>query len=275
MITRPVSATTGQELPQDESLSAEQPAANQEELNATPPSPAESGETDSSIPEKFRGKSIEDISKSYREIEKYSGRLSSEKAHLERANEEMRQRLAQLEQQVQTISTTRAHQPQEAQEADPLSSIEDEFEQDPRAAFKKVVEHMRQVPRQLETRLTVQQQAAQASSYYAQQMKDNQDFRELEPEMKRIAREFGSMVRPEHLNSPKTIEILYKIAKAENLDRYTKSAADKAIQAKNLVREEKRAAVSESASGGTSGAAKPFEEWSLEEMERFLGRASK
>lgn len=280
MITNPHSATTGEELPQNTEAAA--PAANQAEPSTSAPDPGEAGQvTDeaidySSIPEKFRGKSVQEVAHAYKEVEKYAGRLSTEKAHAEKLAQETQARLQQMEAQLQALYSQQQQQaPATQTEPDPFSSIEEEFEQDPRAAFKKLVEHVSSAPKQLESRLSAQARAQAAVDYYQQQMKENQEFRELEPEMKRLAGQFSGLVRPEFINSKESMQLLYQLAKGSNIERYSKAAAEKAIQANNLVKAEKRSAVSESSGASAGDRSVPFEELSLDEMAKALGRVER
>lgn len=276
MITNPHSATTGEELPQNQNAETS-PAANQEaEPSTSAPdlgAAEQSQEADNSIPEKFRGKSAQEIARAYKEVERHAGKLSTEKAHAEKQAEELQQRLQAMEQQLQQISYQQQQQPPaSATEPDPFASIEEEFEQDPRAAFKKLVNHVTAAPKQLESRIEMRNRAQAAVDYYQQQMKENPEFRELEPEMKRLAGQFSGVVRPEFINSKESMQLLFQLAKGSNIDRFTKAAAEKAIQANNLVKAEKRSAVSESSGASAGERSVPFEDLSLEEMAKALGR---
>lgn len=219
---------------------------------------------DDSLPEKFRGKSAKEIAEAYANLEKKLGEISSERSHREREAEALANRLSQLESQVQQ------RQAQE-EEADPLEGLEQEFLEQPEKAFRKAVEHVKESVKKTRKELQLESKAQAAAVHYERLKKENPDFSELEPEMIRLSRELGSMVRPEEMNTPKAIDILYQLAKANNLSKYTSEAAAKAGKASDLVKEEKRRARSESASNGASASSRNFADLSLEEMKRKLG----
>jgi hypothetical protein len=252
------------------------PATTQDETTQTPAPGAQAEPDTTGVPEKFRGKSIEEISRSYRELESFAGRLSSEKSHSQRELEDTKQRLTQIETQLQIAFQQRQQPQNQNQEApDPFKNIDEEFDADPKGTLRKVVDFARRQPQETSQRVAMEARAIAAKNHYERMSRDNQDFKELEPEMQRLATQFGPMVRPDMVNSPEMIDALYRLAKGSNVDRYAKTAASKAVTQSNLDRAEKRRAVSESAGAGAQGNSKPFEDWSLDEMQKFLGVTTK
>jgi hypothetical protein len=236
----------------------------------------ETSQPDESIPEKFRGKSPQEIIRSYKELEKSYGKISSERSHSEKEKEAIAQRLAQVEQQLQVVAASSSQQQSPApEEADPFASIDEEFEVDPKGVLKKVVRHLSEQPKKLEQRMSTQARAKEAADFYNQQIKENQEFRELEPEMKRLAVQYKDLVKAEHLNSKETMQLLYTLAKGQSVGNYAKAAAEKAVKANNLVKDEKRRAVSESSGAGSTSGSVDFKDLSLDEMRRMLGVSEK
>lgn len=232
---------------------------------------------DYSIPEKFKGKSIHDVARSYENLEKLNGRFASEKAHTEKALEEAKARAAQLEQERQALYSQlqQRHQPvheQQQSEPDPTQSFDQDFEKDPVSAVKGLGKNLIQQTRAAEARLAQQLQAQQANSYYERQKKENPDFAALDADMQQIARDFGGYLRPEVANSTQVIDLLYSLAKSRNMPRYIEDAVKKAQAANNMVNAEKRAAYSESSTGaGQQGRVNP-EDMDIEELARLIGK---
>lgn len=239
------------------------------------------GELESSepiVPEKFRGKSFDEIARSYLELEKTLGRLGSEKSHREKEAEELRQRLAQREaelQQVQHYYSSVQQQPQQSPthtQSDPLADFDEVFDENPREAVKQYVRKAVEYAQQAPLRAKLEAQTFAAQQHYSRLKQDNPDFSELEPAMTQLAYKYGKMLRPEAANSPEAIDLLYKIAKADNMSRYVEAEVKKKLSAVDLVKQEKRQAQVESATSSGSSHTLDYESMSLDELRRMLPR---
>ena len=82
--------------------------------------------TPPAIPEKFQGKSVEDVAKSYGELESKHGELASQ-------NDQLARRLRMLEDSAQRS------QPPQPPQPDPTSAYEDMFMSDPLKATQKMI----------------------------------------------------------------------------------------------------------------------------------------
>jgi hypothetical protein len=232
-------------------------------------------EPDYSVPEKFKGKTLHDVSKSYTELEKHVGRLGSEKAHAEKALEEAKARAAQLEAERQALYAqlqSRSSVPeQRQQEPDLFESFEAEVERDPVNAIKGVGKKLINETRDVRRQISQEMQAKQAADYYQRQRKENPEFAALEQDMQQLAMQYGRFIQPEVANSPETIDLLFSLAKSKNMSRYIDDAVKKAQAANDMVKAEKRQAFSESSTSTGQGRVNP-DDLSLEELARLLGK---
>jgi len=92
--------------------------------------------------------------------------------------------------------------------------------------------------------------------------------------MVQLAQRFGQYIKPELVNRPEMVDLMYDLARGRNTEKLVTRAIEKAKASGELVREEKRAAFSES-SNSQGDSTKPFADLSLEEMEKVLGRSNK
>jgi hypothetical protein len=232
-------------------------------------------EPDYSIPEKFKGKGLHDIARSYENLEKHVGKLGSEKARAEKELEEAKARAAQFERERQALYEqlqARSSVPhQEPQESDPFASFEQEVEKDPVEAIKGVGKKL--IAEQEKTRRKIQMEisAKQAADYYQRQRKENPDFAALDQDMQQLAMQYSRFINPEVANTPETIDLLYSLAKAKNMNRYIDDAVKKAQTANDMVKAEKRNTYSESSTSTGQGRVNP-DDLSLEELARLIGR---
>jgi hypothetical protein len=234
-------------------------AASQSQEQQTNQDSSEQGLEQLSIPEKFVGKGAEDIIKSYEALEKQFSSVSSERAEERRKREELEARVREVEARYSQAQSTQS-------ESDPLSEYEEQFETNPKEAIKNLA--LAQAER---ARMTSERQAA--DDFYRRQKETNPEFGQLENEMTNVAREYGHLLDPKKVNSPKTIELAYLIAQARTRDSYAKSYAEKLQAEKSKLVDEKRSAsVSESGSGiGTSGSSDPWN-MPLADLAKKIGR---
>jgi hypothetical protein len=263
----------------DSQESSDTPNQQQEQSTLDPRLEAirqeQESEPDYSVPEKFKGKTLHDVSKSYTELEKHVGRLGSEKAHAEKALEEAKARAAQLEAERQALYTqlqSRSSVPeQRQQEPDLFESFEAEVEKDPVGAIKGVGKKLINETRDVRRQISQEMQAKQAADYYQRQRKENPEFAALEQDMQQLAMQYGRFIQPEVANSPETIDLLFSLAKSKNMNRYIDDAVKKAQAANDMVKAEKRSAYSESSTSTGQGRVNP-DDLSLEELARLLGK---
>lgn len=215
------------------------------------------------VPEKFRGKGLEDVIKSYTNAESELGRLRSKVSDLEKKATKADQLEQQINQYNAYLQQQAVHTTQVPNEDEIFMK---EWEQDPARAVlfrAKLAEN--------KTQDFLQQYATQVHYEKAKSDPVNYpDFVNLEPTMVRIAQQRAHLVRPDRLNSPETIDMLYKLARAEHVnDQLTQARSLGAREAEDL-RRQKSKAFSEASSPAGSGSV-PFEDLSLSEMRKMIG----
>jgi len=195
------------------------------------------------IPEKFVGKSSLEISQAYRELEKERGRLANELGSARKEREEYEERYRNLERaatQYQAVPASVPSQQVHPSDQDPLEVLRSNFDDDPKAAMIEYARLQREQQDRSTRMAAMQQQAREADQYYWSQEKENPDYKRLVPDMQRLLSEYQDVVKPEFVNSPKVLKALYAMARGNNVDHYTKEAADRAQKDRLSVLEEKR-----------------------------------
>lgn len=216
----------------------------------------------SQIPEKFLGKSQEDIIKSYQELESELGRLRNEYGMAKKERDEAISRL---------MSTYQSQQVNTQQSPDPFEVFEKHFDNDPKTAIaeamklqeKKLLTHQQEQLRAL-------RQAA-AVKYYEEQ-RANPDFVRREPLMQQLALRFSSLLNRDALDSPEAIQLLDYLSRGADISYYEKEAVERARKSGFSTRDEKLNAQTESPTSGKGGDV-DFASLSLAEMEKRLGRS--
>lgn len=269
-------------MKQDEQIDNQQSTSNQEERssNQTLQSSTE-GQSDNVdaanlIPEKFAGKNAVEIAQAYRELEQDRGRLASELGSARKEREEMQQRFRDLEQSVARYNATpmqtppQSHQRQE--EVDPLSSFDQQFEDDPKKAIKEALRLQQELGHRRVQEQSMQARAQEANQFYWQEKQNNPDYARREPIMQQLVSEFQDVIKPEYLNSKKVLQALDLMSRGKDVDYYARQAAAAAQKNGSSVREEKRRATSESATS-EGEQLKDFNKLSSAEMAKMLGRS--
>jgi len=219
---------------------------------------------ESQIPEKFLGKSQEDIIKSYQELESELGRLRNEYGNAKKERDDILRHY-------QEMVSMNQRQPQEQQSDDPYAYFEQTFENDPKTAIREALKKQEQ-------RLLASQQAQllnlkQAELYKAYaERKANPDFARREALMQQLAMKFSSLLNSQAAYSPEILELLDLASKGADISFYEKEAVERARRNGLSSRDEKLKSRSESSTTST-GKDVDFEKLSLEEMEKILGRA--
>jgi hypothetical protein len=267
--------------------------AAEEQLTVTPeqgqvtqePDTATQTEADSSqqsfsedqIPEKYVGKTPLEIMEMHRNAERALGRLGSEKAQKEREAEELRQRYAALEAQYAQQQSQRQYTPptqQQEQESDPIQVLEQTWHESPLEAVKSALRTKEQRDAYQRAVEQDQRNRAATAARWEELKRTNPDAVELEPTMVALSQQYAPFIAPEKRNSPEMLDLLYSQAKARHMDKYVQAEVEKRLQKSSAIKQEKRAAFSESSN--TQGeATRDFSSLTLEEMRKVLPRADK
>jgi dsDNA-specific endonuclease/ATPase MutS2 len=225
-------------------VTAQAPQANEGDASTSP----------AGQPDKYQGKSREDVIDMYRNLERKIGEMGVWREK----HDSLLSRIQELESRNQR------------DESDPLKLFEKEVAEDPKEAVANLVKRTREDVLKQVHGVKDSMKTQVATEYLQSQLKDNPDFQENWQTMQELDRQFGHVVSPEFRGSKEAVQLLYDLAKAKNLNKYV----DKARQQQTSLKQEKRAAFSESAASGSNGREeRKFEDLSLEEMERLLGRA--
>lgn len=224
-------------------------------------------ESESSLPEKFVGKSAAEIAASYKELEKRLGQLGGEKSAAERTAQEYAARVAQYEAYVAGLSRS-SSTPQPTQSNDPLAVFEEAWENEgPKEAIRKLA----MLQQQSTQSQVVQRKYEDTQSYVQRMQKENPDFAELMPEMQRVAAELEPSLSPDARYSRQAVDMVYHIAKARNISKYAQAEAAKVSAATEITKTKKRQSVSESVRGSKGESTKDISEMSLDELRKTLG----
>jgi hypothetical protein len=246
-----------------QSALADQPEAASAEVQ--PSAPEASVET---IPEKFRGKSAQEIARSYAELESLYGRVSSERAQAQREAEELRARLRAYASAQEQVPKEDPHG--QAANLALHELVEKRWHDDPLDAVKTGFQELEaRVRRENAMR---QRAAAEAdtSEYIASLMRENQDFADLAQKgvLREVTARFANLP-DEYKLSRQFVDTVYKIAQAERIEARVKAEVEKQKKLAGVVTQEKRQA------GGLAPAhysddTRSFAELSLEEMRARL-----
>lgn len=256
----------------EEALESKDDSNNQEALEASAEeSQAPEAELDA-IPEKFVGKSPLDIIKAYNNAERQLSKVSSERAEERKRREELEKRVQETEARIASLSQPAQHREVEKAESDPFADYEKQFDSDPKEAIKSLVSKSREQAKRERELGIMQQEALQAQDYYQSQKRDNPEYAKLEPTMQALAREYGDLVDPRKVNSVKALKLLHLAAQGMTRDAFASEIASKAKKETSAVKQEKRAAFSESSNSKNSNS-KRWEDLSVEEMEKLLPKA--
>jgi hypothetical protein len=221
-----------------------QSEASAEEQQTQEADLGQSDQTGTRIPEKFVGKSLDDIMQAYQELEKDRGRLASEVGETRKKMEELEEQYRHTQFNQQPAPSTPQQEVQPQQQMDPLSVLDSKFDEDPRAAIKEALKQQYEMLQSQSQMQRVQEQSVKAQEYYYSQKKDNPDFARRESSMQNLARQYAHMVKPEYLNSPDMIKMLDLASQGADRNYYEKAALKSAQEQGASVREEKRKASS-------------------------------
>lgn len=259
---------------QDEQIDQQQSTSNEEQQTheQSTQGQSENVEDVNLIPEKFVGKTAYEIAQAYKELERERGRLASELGSARTERESLENRFKSLEAAVSRYNAQpnqSAPAVQREAEKDPLSSFDEQFDEDPKKAIKEVVKYTRDsVTKELQEQ-SWNERAKEASEYFQSRKQQDKDYARREPTMQELANQFSDVIRPEFLNSKKVMEALDLMSKGRDVDYYTKQAVASVKQNGSAIREEKRRAQSESATS-EGEQLKDFSKLSSKEMKALL-----
>lgn len=216
-------------------------------------------EQPNAIPEKFRGKGLNEVVESYQNLESEFGRTKQE-------NQELRQKAAEFDRINQELWRTQ-NQPPPNNVIDPTEAEEAEFaklwERDPAAATQARV-------RLTEKKTQYAIQDFEARQFYNAARQQLPGFVELEPRMKELLQDYAPIIKPDQIMTPKVILALYNQARSETLDAKMNEAKRVGAQEAENLRREKHSAFAEGSSI-TGSAPQDFAKKSLADMQRELG----
>lgn len=213
------------------------------------------------IPEKFRGKGVEDILKSYTNLESMTSRIKQENESLKAKANKADQLEAMLAQQ-QVQQQYQAQQPVQSTTTAPQDNFMEVWERDPAAAVLMRTELA-------ERKMEQYMKSVATQNHYAQVKTQYPDFAELEPTMVQLAQRWVNVVGSDKMNSPEVVDALYYMAKGASVDQRMQSAKQQGIKEAQQLQREKQSAFSEG-STPPRGTVAP-ENLSLEELEKMLG----
>lgn len=219
-------------------------------------------QAESNLPEKFKGKSVYDVAESYSSLESEFSRTKAQVKELEE-----KARKAEMYEQLLAQQQAQTQQPIQTQQIDPNQEFNQLWEQDPALAVKSGMGR-------LEQKLQYAIQDLELKNAYDRASKTYPDFMELEPVMKQIAVELLPLVRSDQVGNPVTLDVLYNVARARTEDARLRRAQENGAQRAQESRRERNAAYMEG-STPVSSSQKNFEDLSLEEMARELGRVQR
>jgi hypothetical protein len=220
------------------------------------------------IPEKFKGKSLDEVMEAYVNLESHAGKLASEKDHVTKEKDEWVSKYSRLESERQQTYSTQ--QPQAPAEMDPITYLDEHFEEDPKKAIREAIKRQRDEAKKETQAMLRQTQASQASEYYYSQKKENPDFSRREPVMQQLVKEYADIIHPDMLNSPKVLKALDLMSRGQDVGYYEQEAVKRAQKNSSSAQDEKRRSQSES-SNTEGDRSVDFGSLSLAEQRKLLG----
>lgn len=215
------------------------------------------------IPEKFKGKSIDDFMKSYNAMESEYSKTKNKIGELETKAQEA-ERLRQENEQLRLYQQQNQQLFQAQQQQAPVQQVnafDELWEKDPGEAVKQSIAAIYQD-------VNGKLKAKEVESHYAYMKQNIPDFADLEPVMTNIAQRNAQHMDPNFRNSPDALNLLYLAAKGLKADETAKMAAQKGMQEAHRIQNEKFASMSEGPS--SPAPAQDFSKLSLAEQRQYL-----
>lgn len=268
-------AFTGQPLPPKEETKTEEPEApeNQAEKPSEPdqepdnnpdgepeqPQAADSSpapEDKNEVPEKYRGKSPEELIKMLEDQHSYIGKLGSERTFERSEAEKLRRRLEAIE---ADLTSTK----EKSQDAEFEAQLQDS--DNPAHVVKEYIDKQFGSLNKTMTEDKLERQAKEAGVYLQELAKDP-DFQRRQPQVDRIAENLAPYIKDEHVRSKAFIEVCDLISRGLDVDHYVQQAkADVSSQRESALKEKRESQVA-SASSTSSPKETSVEDMSLEEL---------
>lgn len=263
-----VTPTEGQSPPPAEATAhqtAEAPEAQPPE--ATPDATPTGDNQDEGIPQKWVGKSLDDVIKAHREAERRLHELSEENSRLKK------------EQETKAVQPPAPTEPVINPPVQNVKSMEDwineeyqkDWQVDPQAAIVKR-DQRRDQWRTYQENYNKQVEFGQA----AQQGKipGYEDFGEMLPTMQNLAKEFGPLINPVYETHPTVLRAVYLMAKGLTATEKLKKVATSKAQVSKAVEQEKLAATAETVSPSANDTVNPWE-MKTEDLAKLIGRVDR
>lgn len=267
--TAAATPTEGQSTPAPaEAGAAHQTGEANQDLQTEAPSVAttpQGDNQDEGIPQKFVGKSLDDVIKAHREAERRLHELSEENSKLKKE---------QADAPVITKPTEAITPPvQNVKSMDDWikEEFDKDWQQDPQEAVVKR-DQRRDQWRTYQENYNKQLEFGRAAQ--EGKVPGYEDFSTLLPEMQKANTEFGPLINPVYETHPLALRAVYLIAKGLASTEKLKKAATSKTQVSKAVEQEKLAATAETVSPSSNDSVNPWE-MKTEDLAKLLGRADR
>jgi len=261
------------EAPEQEESKETEPVKSQEELASKQEIPAKDGEPEppkaaettpapeSKVPEKYHGKTLEEVLRIAQDQDSYIGKLGSEKSYEKSEADKFRAKLDSLESQLNT---------QKSQDQE--ESFKQTLEADPAKAVMDYVDQKLDNVSQRAEQDKLDRQTREAQTYY-NGLLDNDDFKRRQTDVDRIAGALQSYVKPEYVKSADFVQICDMISKGMSVDYYIQQSQIEVASKKEVDLQEKRDAQTVSGSSSGQNTTAPSNETSLNDLEQLAKAA--
>lgn len=218
-------------------------------------------EQSTEIPTKFVGKSLDDVLKSYGELEREAGRLRNENGDFKR--------------KLETRETSQVTPKSEPVASAPVKTIEEIYEEEWKEDPKQAVVNYN---KRKEYQNNITTLARSQEEFYNEALSGTNatyaDFKEYVPVMEEITAKFAPMLTPEARLSPQAIQLAYLVAKGLSVTQKLTEATNLTTQKATEIVKKREKAFSESSSTATSDTV-DFSKLSSEERRKILGVADR
>ncbi len=221
-----------------------EPAKEQEKpAKEGEPEPAKAAETtpapEVKVPEKYQGKTLEEVLKIAQDQDSYIGKLGSERSYEKNEAEKFRSELDSLKSHLDTKQTQDQEESlKQGLEADPAKAIMDYIDQKTGNVEQKVEQDK------------LDRQTKEAQTYY-NGLLENSDFVRRQSHVDKVAGALKPYVKSEYVQSADFIQICDMISKGMDVNYYIQQSQTEAASKKEAGLQEKRDA--QTVSGSSSG----------------------
>ncbi len=272
--TTPEAVTQAPSSPEGQPVVAAPPEAAHQTTAETEAPPAVAVTTDGDnpdgIPEKWVGKSLDDVIKAHREAERRLHSLSEENAKLKR-EQEAKVEAAPL---AQPIVQAEAPPVQNVQSMEDwlAKEFDNDWSEDPKTATQRDRQRRDQW-RTYQDNYTKQAEFGTAAC--EGRVPGMEDFKELVPNMQVIAKQLAPLINPVYETHPELLRAVYYIAKGQASTEKLKKVATAKSQVSKAVEQEKLAASAETTSANEVSAT--VDPWNMktEDLKKLIGVADR